>query len=125
MPEIVLSKTDLKGAWDRIPNVKGIDLEICKGELIALIGANGAGKTSVFKAIPGTLPLCKVEGHIEYAGESIKGLGSFELVKKNLAMVPEGRGVFTRMSINENLLMGAYTRNDKNGIDTDIEKWFA
>ena len=61
---------------------------------------------------------------MEYAGKWIKGLNSFELVKINLAMVPEGRGVFTRMSIHENLLMGAYTRNDKNGINADIEKWF-
>jgi branched-chain amino acid transport system ATP-binding protein len=125
MPENVLKISGLKVAYGGIQAVKGIDLEVCKGELIALIGANGAGKTTVLKAITGTLPQCKVEGHIEYAGQPIKGLGSFELVKKNLAMVQEGRGVFTRMSINENLLMGAYTRNDKDGIDTDIEKWFA
>ena len=124
MSENVLKVRGLKVAYGGIQAVKGIDLEVNKGELITLIGANGAGKTTTLKAITGTLPECKVEGQIDYDGQTIKGTGSFELVKKNLAMVPEGRGVFTRMSIQENLLMGAYTRNDKAGIDADIEKWF-
>ena len=125
MPENVLKISGLKVAYGGIQAVKGIDLEVNKGELITLIGANGAGKTTTLKAITGTLPNCRVEGHIEYEGEAIKGIGSFDLVKKNLAMVPEGRGVFTRMSIHENLLMGAYTRNDKAGISADIDKWFS
>ncbi len=125
MRENVLRISDLKVAYGGIQAVKGIDLEVNKGELITLIGANGAGKTTTLKAITGTLPNCRVDGHIEYAGEAIKGIGSFDLVKKNLAMVPEGRGVFTRMSIHENLLMGAYTRNDKAGISADIDKWFS
>jgi branched-chain amino acid transport system ATP-binding protein len=124
MLENVLKISGLKVAYGGIQAVKGIDLEVNKGELITLIGANGAGKTTALKAITGTLPQCKVEGHIEYAGKPIKGANSFELVKINLAMVPEGRGVFTRMSIHENLLMGAYTRSDKEGINADIEKWF-
>ena len=124
MIENVLKVSGLKVAYGGIQAVKGIDLEVNQGELIPLIGANGAGKTTTLKAITGTLPECKVEGDIEYAGQSIKGAGSFDLVKKNLAMVPEGRGVFTRMSVHENLLMGAYTRNDKAGIDADIDKWF-
>lgn len=124
MSENVLKVRGLKVAYGGIQAVKGIDLEVNKGELITLIGANGAGKTTTLKAITGTLPECKVEGQIDYDGQTIKGTGSFELVKKNLAMVPEGRGVFTRMSIHENLLMGAYTRNDKAGIDADIDKWF-
>ena len=125
MRENVLKISGLKVAYGGIQAVKGIDLEVNKGELITLIGANGAGKTTTLKAITGTLPNCRVEGHIEYAGEAIKGVGSFDLVKKHLAMVPEGRGVFTRMSIHENLLMGAYTRNDKAGISADIDKWFS
>jgi branched-chain amino acid transport system ATP-binding protein len=124
MTENVLKVRGLKVAYGGIQAVKGVDLEVNKGELITLIGANGAGKTTTLKAITGTLPECKVDGHIEYAGQAIKGIGSFNLVKKNLAMVPEGRGVFTRMSIHENLLMGAYTRNDKAGINADIDKWF-
>ena len=124
MTENVLKISGLKVAYGGIQAVKGIDLEVNRGELITLIGANGAGKTTTLKAITGTLPECKVEGHVEYIGQAIKVRGSFELVKQSLAMVPEGRGVFTRMTILENLLMGAYTRDDKAGIDADIDKWF-
>lgn len=125
MSENVLKVSGLKIAYGGIQAVKGVDFEVNKGELVTLIGANGAGKTTTLKAITGTLPDCKVEGHIEYVGQPIKGRSSFQLVKGNLAMVPEGRGVFTRMSIHENLQMGAYTRDDKAGINADIEKWFA
>lgn len=124
MAENVLKITGLQVSYGGIHAVKGIDLEVNRGELITLIGANGAGKTTALKAITGTLPECTVEGHVEYMGKPIKGLNSFELVKRKLAMVPEGRGVFTRMSIHENLMMGAYTRSDKAGIAADIERWF-
>ncbi|MFZ6749520.1 ABC transporter ATP-binding protein [Undibacterium sp. Ren11W] len=125
MVENVLRVSNLKVAYGGIKAVKGIDLEVNKGELITLIGANGAGKTTTLKAITGTLPDCKVEGDIIYNGKSIKGINSFNLVNDQLAMVPEGRGVFTRMTIQENLMMGAFTRNDKAGINADIEKWFS
>ncbi|MBC7514324.1 MAG: ABC transporter ATP-binding protein [Herminiimonas sp.] len=124
MAESVLKISGLRVAYGGIQAVKGIDLEVNRGELITLIGANGAGKTTALKAITGTLPDCTVEGHITYLGKPIKGLHSHDLVKQRLAMVPEGRGVFTRMSIHENLLMGAYTRSDKAGIAADIDKWF-
>jgi branched-chain amino acid transport system ATP-binding protein len=124
MIENVLKVKGLKVAYGGIKAVKGIDLEVNKGELITLIGANGAGKTTTLKAITGTLPDCTVEGDISYLGQSLKGVTSFQMVEKKLAMVPEGRGVFTRMSIQENLMMGAYTRNDKAGIEADIDKWF-
>ncbi len=120
----VLKISGLKVAYGGIKAVKGIDLEVNQGELVALIGANGAGKTTTLKAITGTLPECKVEGVITYQGESMKGAKSFHLVEKKLAMVPEGRGVFTRMTIEENLMMGAFTRNDKAGIESDVAKWF-
>ncbi len=125
MAENVLKISGLKIAYGGIQAVKGVDLEVNKGELVTLIGANGAGKTTTLKAITGTLPNCRVEGKIEYVGKPINGMPSFELVKQHLAMVPEGRGVFTRMSILENLQMGAYMRNDKAGINADIEKWFS
>jgi branched-chain amino acid transport system ATP-binding protein len=125
MTENILKVAGLKVAYGGIKAVKGISLEVNKGELVTLIGANGAGKTTTLKAITGTLPPCTVEGVVSYMGQSLKGTQSFHLVEKKLAMVPEGRGVFTRMSIQENLLMGAYTRNDKAGIDADIEKWYA
>ncbi|MFZ6735599.1 ABC transporter ATP-binding protein [Undibacterium sp. Ji42W] len=125
MAENVLKISNLKVAYGGIKAVKGIDLEVNKGELITLIGANGAGKTTTLKAITGTLPACKVEGEIVYLGNSIRNVSSFEMVKNHLAMVPEGRGVFTRMTILENLMMGAFIRNDKAGINADVEKWFA
>lgn len=121
----VLKVADLKVSYGGIQAVKGLNLEVNQGELIALIGANGAGKTTSLKAITGTLPSCKVEGEIAYKGVSIRNQASFRLVDQRLAMVPEGRGVFTRMTIHENLLMGAYSRKDKAGINADIEKWFA
>jgi branched-chain amino acid transport system ATP-binding protein len=125
MNENILKVAGLKVAYGGIKAVKGIDLEVNKGELVTLIGANGAGKTTTLKAITGTLPACKVEGTISYMGQSLKDTHSFKLVEKKLAMVPEGRGVFTRMTIRENLLMGAYTRDDQAGIDADIEKWYS
>ncbi|WP_100429444.1 ABC transporter ATP-binding protein [Janthinobacterium sp. 67] len=124
MNKNVLKVSGLHVAYGGIKAVKGIDLEVNQGELIALIGANGAGKTTTLKAITGTLPACKVEGTISYLGETLKGTKSFHLVERKLAMVPEGRGVFTRMSIRENLMMGAYTRTDKAGVEDDIAKWF-
>jgi branched-chain amino acid transport system ATP-binding protein len=124
MTQAILRVSGLKVAYGGIQAVKGIDLEVREGELVTLIGANGAGKTTTLKAITGTLPQCRVEGHVHYAGAPIHGLSSFELVRRHLAMVPEGRGVFARMTIRENLLMGAYSRNDKAGIAVDIDKWF-
>ena len=124
MNDNILKVAGLKVAYGGIKAVKGIDLEVNKGELVTLIGANGAGKTTTLKAITGTLPPCTVEGVVSYMGQSLKGSKSFHLVEKKLAMVPEGRGVFTRMTIHENLLMGAYTRDDQAAIDADIEQWF-
>jgi branched-chain amino acid transport system ATP-binding protein len=122
--DTVLDVAGLKVAYGGIKAVKGIDLRVDRGELVTLIGANGAGKTTTLKAITGTLPQCKVEGTIHYLGQPLASAKSFKLVQQKLAMVPEGRGVFTRMSIHENLLMGAYTRSDKGGIEFDIEKWY-
>ena len=125
MSDTILKISGLRVAYGGIKAVKGLDLEVYKGELVTLIGANGAGKTTTLKAITGTLPHCTVEGVISYKGQPLTNAKSFELVQRKLAMVPEGRGVFTRMTIQENLQMGAYTRNDKEGIAADIDKWFA
>ena len=120
--KVLLQVKGLKVAYGGIQAVKGVDFEVREGELVSLIGSNGAGKTTTMKAITGTLPIN--DGDIEYLGESIKGKGAWDLVKKGLVMVPEGRGVFARMTITENLQMGAYIRNDKAGIAADIEKMF-
>jgi branched-chain amino acid transport system ATP-binding protein len=124
MTENILKISGLKVAYGGIKAVKGLDLEVNKGELVTLIGANGAGKTTTLKAITGTLGPCKVEGEVSYLGQPLRGTQSFRMVERKLAMVPEGRGVFTRMTIHENLLMGAYTRHDQAGIALDVEKWY-
>ena len=123
MTTTLLKVSGLKVSYGGIQAVKGVDFEVREGELVSLIGSNGAGKTTTMKAITGTLPLAG--GDIEYLGKSIKGQGPWDLVKQGLAMVPEGRGVFTRMTIVENLQMGAYIRNDTAGIAQDIDKVFS
>lgn len=120
----LLSVRDLVVHYGGIEAVKGISFEIAQGECVSLIGANGAGKTTTLKAITGTLPAATVQGTITYANQIITALPAFNLPSLGLAMVPEGRGVFARMSIKENLLMGAYTRRNHSEIETDIEKWF-
>jgi len=122
MAEVLLKVSGLKVAYGGIQAVKGVDFEVREGELVTLIGSNGAGKTTTMKAITGTLALG--EGDIQYLGQSIRGKGAWDLVKQGLAMVPEGRGVFTRMTIIENLQMGAYIRTDKADIAADMDKVF-
>jgi branched-chain amino acid transport system ATP-binding protein len=119
---VLLSVKDVKVAYGGIQAVKGVSLEVREGELVSLIGSNGAGKTTTMKAITGLLPLGG--GHIELAGKTIDGQGPWDLVQQGLAMVPEGRGVFTRMTIVENLQMGAYIRDDHAAIAQDIERVF-
>lgn len=118
----ILKISGLKVAYGGIQAVKGIDLEVCANELVTLIGANGAGKTTTLKAITGLLSWA---GEIQFLGQSCSGQQSFELLRQGLVMVPEGRGVFKLMSITENLLMGAYTRNDEAEVRNDIERMFA
>jgi branched-chain amino acid transport system ATP-binding protein len=122
MANTLLKVTGLKVAYGGIQAVKGIDFEVHEGELVSLIGANGAGKTTTLKAITGTQAVAA--GDIEYLGKPVKGQGAWDLVKQGLVMVPEGRGTFTRMTIVENLQMGAYVRNDGE-IAADIDKVFA
>ncbi len=119
----LLKVSGLKVAYGGIQAVKGVSFEVRQGELVCLIGANGAGKTTTLKAITGTQTMA--DGQIEFMGKSIKGQGAWELVKQGLVMVPEGRGTFTRMTITENLQMGAFVRNDKAQILLDIDKVFA
>ena len=122
MASTLLSVKGLKVSYGGIKAVKGIDFEVRENELVTLIGSNGAGKTTTMKAITGSLDM--EAGDIEYFGKSIKGKGAWDLVRQGLVMVPEGRGVFTRMTIIENLQMGAYIRKDKAGIANDIERMF-
>ena len=119
--KVLLQVKGLKVAYGGIQAVKGVSVEVQERELVSLIGANGAGKTTTLKAVTGLQPVAA--GEIKFMGRSIKGQGAWDLVKQGLVMVPEGRGTFTRMTITENLQMGAFVRND-NEIEADIEKVF-
>ena len=120
MPALLDIK-DLDVHYGGIHALKGVSFSVEAGKIVTLIGANGAGKTTTLKAVTGIQP--SVGGDIEYLGKSIKGQGPWDLVKQGLVMVPEGRGTFTRMTITENLQMGAFVRNDRE-IEVDIEKVF-
>jgi branched-chain amino acid transport system ATP-binding protein len=123
MSPVMLEVKGLRVAYGGIQAVKGIDFNVRQGELVSLIGANGAGKTTTLKAVTGVQPVAA--GSIDFMGRPILGQGAWNLVKQGLVMVPEGRGVFARMTITENLQMGAYVRDDAAEIAADIEKVFA
>ena len=122
MAESLLSIRHLSVSYGGIQAVKNLSLDLYPGELVSLIGANGAGKTTTLKAICGLLP--PQAGQVLYQGRAIAGQGPWDLVSQGLVMVPEGRGIFTRMTIEENLHMGAYLRRDAE-IATDIESVYA
>ena len=118
----LLQVTDLRVAYGGIQAVKGVSFEVHEGELVTLIGSNGAGKTTSMKAVTGIQALAA--GEVLYQGRSLRGQGAWDLVHAGLAMVPEGRGVFTRMSILENLQMGAYIRRDGAAVADDLARMF-
>jgi branched-chain amino acid transport system ATP-binding protein len=115
----LLSLNNVHIGYGGIKAVKGIQLHVDEGELVALIGANGAGKTTTLKAISGLLK--PTAGELLYQGQSLVGVVPHRISQQGLALVPEGRGVFPGLTIEENLVMGAYCRNDKAGIASDME----
>jgi branched-chain amino acid transport system ATP-binding protein len=116
----LLEVKGLEVAYGGIRAVKGIDLEVGEGELVTLIGANGAGKTTTLKALAGLIR--PAAGRIHYNGRDITARPAFELVQQGLALVPEGRGVFGRLTVEENLEMGAYSRRDRARIAADLDR---
>ena len=118
----LLQVEQLALAYGGIEAVKGVDLQVFPGELVSLIGSNGAGKTTTLKAITGGMSA--QAGRILYQGSDIAGLGAWDLVRQGLCMVPEGRGIFGRMTIMENLQMGAYIRDGSAQIQADIDRIF-
>jgi branched-chain amino acid transport system ATP-binding protein len=118
----ILDVAGLEVAYGGIQAVKGIDFQLFPGELVSLIGANGAGKTTTLNALAGVIP--HAGGTIAYQGEAIGALPSHLRLRRGLALVPEGRGTFTRLTVEENLLTGAYTRRDRDGIAADLDKVF-
>ena len=119
----LLKLQNLQISYGGIQAVKGIDLELWAGETVCLIGANGAGKTTTLNAIAGVQPIAG--GDIIYAGDTINVLPAHKRLRRGVALVPEGRGIFTRLTVEENLRMGAYSRNDKAGIEADLERVYA
>ncbi|MGA7593610.1 MAG: ABC transporter ATP-binding protein [Gallionella sp.] len=115
----MLEISGLKVAYGGIHAVKGIDLHVAQGELVALIGSNGAGKTTTLKTLAGLQH--PAGGQIHYGGNSLHNIAAHQRAAMGIALVPEGRGVFSRMTIAENLQMGAYSRKDKNEIATDLD----
>ncbi|MDY7605296.1 ABC transporter ATP-binding protein [Serratia marcescens] len=119
MSEALLSVKRLKVSYGGIHAVKGIDFMVNAGEQVTLIGANGAGKTSSLRALTGLQPF---EGDILFDGFSIRGVPPHRLLQRGLVMVPEGRGIFTRLTVRENLQLGAYARRDKSAVRQDFER---
>ena len=121
----LLTIRGVKTYYGNIIALKGVDVDVQQGEIVTLIGANGAGKTTTLKAITGTLPACKVEGTISYLGKPLGGRQAHQLVQQKLAMVPEGRGIFARMTVLENLQMGAWLRRDAAAVKQEMGAIFA
>ena len=123
MTDRLLEISGLKVAYGGIHAIKGIDLHVAEGELVALIGSNGAGKTTTLKTLAGLLH--PASGLIHYGGNSLHNVEAHQRAAMGIALVPEGRGVFARMTIEENLLMGAYSRNDRDEIATDLDRMYS
>ncbi len=119
----MLEVKNLSVAYGGILAIKGIDVTIASGELVSLIGANGAGKSTLLKAICGMQPI--TQGSVYYQGNDLIGMPTYDIVKQRIALVPEGRGVFSRLSVAENLDMGAYARHDRAVIKQDINEIYA
>lgn len=116
----LLKLTNIESAYGPIKAIRGVSLEVKKGQIVTLLGSNGAGKTTLLKTISGILD--PVRGTVEFANEDITGVESSDLVKKGLSHVPEGREVFPLLTVYENLMMGAYTRSDRDGVERDLEQ---
>ncbi|UZD42739.1 ABC transporter ATP-binding protein [Selenomonas sputigena] len=119
MAEIMLKIDNIHVYYGAIHALKGVGLEVHKGEIVTLIGANGAGKSTTLRTVSGLL--APKSGSISFLGENIAGMPAHEIVKHGISQVPEGRRIFAEMSVQENLEMGAFTRKDKAGVEKDFE----
>ncbi|WP_313972803.1 ABC transporter ATP-binding protein [uncultured Selenomonas sp.] len=119
MAEVMLKIDNIHVYYGAIHALKGVSLEVHKGEIVTLIGANGAGKSTTLRTVSGLL--APKSGGISFLGENIAGMPAHEIVKHGISQVPEGRRIFAEMSVQENLEMGAFTRKDKAGVEKDFE----
>src|SRR5258708_24490692 len=121
-PEIILKLSNIESYYGPILAIRGISLEVPRGRIVTLLGANGAGKTTVLKTISGILDPQK--GTIEFLGKPIQRMEADKIVRLCLSHVPEGRVVFTILSVRENLMMGAYPRKDRDAVADDLERGY-
>ena len=119
----LLEVKDLEVNYGLIKAIKGVSFEVNEGEVVALIGANGAGKTTIMHAVNGLIP--KAAGTVSLAGEDITGIKAHKLVSRGMAQVPEGRRIFQELSVFENLQMGFFTRRDKSEFDAKLEEMYS
>jgi branched-chain amino acid transport system ATP-binding protein len=119
MSEVVLKLTNIEAAYGPVKAIRGVSLEVKSGSIVAVLGANGAGKSTVLKTISGILDLQK--GSIVFGNEPIHNRDPAQIVRRGICHVPEGREVFPLLSVHDNLMMGAYTRSDRDGVARDLE----
>jgi len=119
MSEAVLSLTNVEASYGPVKAIRGVSLSIPSGRIVTVLGANGAGKTTVLRTISGVLE--PTRGEIRYCGETTSGVKPEQLVRRGIAHVPEGREIFPLLSVRENLMMGAYTRSDRDEVAHDLE----
>ncbi|MFZ5538719.1 MAG: ABC transporter ATP-binding protein [Pseudomonadota bacterium] len=122
MSETILKLANVEAAYGPVKAIRGVSLEVRKGSIVTVLGANGAGKTTVLKAISGILDIQK--GSILFEGQPIHNRDPAEIVRRGICHVPEGREVFPLLSVRDNLMMGAYTRSDRDAIARDLETVF-
>ena len=118
----LLEVRDMHSFYGNIHALRGVSLTVDEGEVVTLIGSNGAGKTTTLRSINGVLP--PREGKVVFAGEEIQGVPAHDMITRGIAQSPEGRKIFSRMTVMENLEMGAYHRNDRDGIRSDVDNVF-
>jgi branched-chain amino acid transport system ATP-binding protein len=117
----MLEVSGLSGGYGPVQVLHGVDFRVDEGEVVVLLGANGAGKTTTIRAI---CQMIDVKGSVKVAGEELVGKGTEAVVRMGVAHVPQGRGTFPELTVEENLEIGAYTRRDRSGIKADIERWY-
>ena len=122
MDEVILKVEGIHTSYGNIEAIRGISLDIAKGEIVCLIGSNGAGKTTTLNTISGILK--PKRGKILFKGERIDGIAAFKIARMGISQVPEGRKIFSRLTVMENLEMGAFFRKDKNSIEKDLKGVF-
>lgn len=121
MSETVLKATELDARYGAVQVLRQLNFEVGDGEVVVILGANGAGKTTTLRALCG---MVSSSGSVQLRGEEIRGKETSDIVRRGVAHVPQGRGTFPELTVQENLNLGAFVRRDRSGVDEDLERWF-